>query len=403
MRRPFDKLLELITRRMQAPGARLEARCAAPSAAPTPGLDLMLGMAAVVYGGVHRVRPWLYRSGLRTVRRLPCRVASIGNLTVGGTAKTPLAIDLARRMRGRGRRVAVLSRGYKGTLERRGGVVSDGRNLLLGPHEAGDEPYLIASRLAGVPVLVGRDRHAAGLTAWRRYGAECLVLDDGFQHLPLFRDLNLLLLDFEHPFGNGRLLPRGPLRESVSALQRADAVVVTRTPPEAGSGSRAALIRRIQGLMPGPVFFAAGEPYGYVVARGSICVTGTAVCEELAAPAISVCRRRRALAFSGIARNDDFRDTLRRGGMDIAAALSFPDHHAYTPQDAARVVARARSAGADLLVTTDKDHARIDRVAWPLDLLVVGVRIVFDRDEDAFDAFIEERFGEKKSKPCVSG
>ncbi len=156
MRRPFDKLLEMIARRTQALGTRLEARLATPSAAPAPGLDLMLGMAAVVYGGVHRVRPWCYRSGLRTVRRLPCRVASIGNLTVGGTAKTPLAIDLARRIRRRGRRVAVLSRGYKGACERRGGVVSDGRNLLLGPHEAGDEPYLIASRLAGVPVLVGQ-------------------------------------------------------------------------------------------------------------------------------------------------------------------------------------------------------------------------------------------------------
>ncbi len=186
-------------------------------------------------------------------------------------------------------------------------------------------------------------------------------------------------------------------------MRRADAVVVTRTPPEAGSALRAALTRRIRGLMPGPVFFASSRPYGYVVPRGSICVTQTAVCEDLSAPAIAACRRRRALAFSGIARNDDFRDTLRRGGMDIAAALSFSDHHAYTPQDAARVVAAARRAGADLLVTTDKDHARIDRVVWPLDLLVVGVRVVFGRDEDAFDAFIEERLGEDESKRKAPG
>jgi tetraacyldisaccharide 4'-kinase len=145
--------------------------------------------------------------------------------------------------------------------------------------------------------------------------------------------------------------------------------------------------------VPAPVFFSACEPYGYLVPAGSICVTEAAVCEPLGAPGISAICRRRALAFSGIARNDDFHRTLRHQRIDIAAVRSFPDHHAYTLQETSGIVTAARDAGADLLVTTDKDHARIDRVVWPLDLLVLGVGIVFGQDEEAFDAFIGERVG----------
>jgi tetraacyldisaccharide 4'-kinase len=318
-------------------------------------------------------------------------VISVGNLTLGGTGKTPMAIDLAGRLQRCGLKVAVVSRGYKGGRERRGGIVGDGHRIRLSPEEAGDEPYLMACRLEGVPVVVGRDRFRAGMTAWREFGVDCIVLDDAFQHLALCRDLDLVLLDFMRPFGNGRLFPAGPLREPLAALARAGAVVLTRTPAgvESRSSSPADVVLRHQTRC--PVFCAAHEPYGYIVPRGTTRMPAPAG-DELITPPMFDWRRRPALAFSGIARNDDFRDSLRRLGCEPAAALAFPDHHAYSPADAAAILAVAGAAGAELLITSAKDHARMaGRIAWPLDLAVVGVRIAFGRDEAAFDAFLHQR------------
>jgi tetraacyldisaccharide 4'-kinase len=386
---------ESLPRSLSRPARRLRGQVAGiiggADESTAAGLRRLLAAAAWAYGGLQRLRPRLYGSRVLASRRLPCPVISVGNLTLGGTGKTPMAIAIAGRLQGCGLKVSVVSRGYKGGREHRGGIVSDGHRIRLSPEEAGDEPYLMACRLKGVPVVVGRDRFRAGMKAWREFGVDCIVLDDAFQHLALCRDLDLVLLDFMRPFGNGRLFPAGPLREPLAALTRAGAVVLTRTPAgvESRSSSPADAVLRNQERC--PVFCATHEPYGYLVPRETTRKPAHAG-DALFTPAMSDWRRRPALAFSGIARNDDFRDTLRRLGCEPAAALAFPDHHAYSPRDAAAILAAAGAAGAELLITSEKDHARMaGRIAWPLDLAVVGVGISFGRDEAAFDAFLQRR------------
>ena len=215
--------------------AYIEALMTDPDRRPFVSPATLLSALSGVYGGAMVLRAGLYRRGLLERRRLPCRVVSVGNLTVGGTGKTPLVMDLAARLRDRGWPVCVLSRGYRGTAERTGAVVSDGYRILVPAKVAGDEPWLMARRLAGIPVIVGRDRWASGMTAVDRFGARAVVLDDGFQHQRLVRDLDVLLLDARKPMGNGHLLPRGPLREPITAARRAHALV--RIHRRTGAGS----------------------------------------------------------------------------------------------------------------------------------------------------------------------
>uniref|UniRef100_UPI0035937661 tetraacyldisaccharide 4'-kinase n=1 Tax=Desulfococcus sp. TaxID=2025834 RepID=UPI0035937661 len=218
---------------------RLRSRIHAVIRDPRPKAGGALGWAlsavARGYGKLMAERARWYETGRLPSRRLPCGVVSVGNITVGGTGKTPMALRLAREFACAGRRTVIVSRGYRGRAEAEGGIVSDGGSLFMTADAAGDEPFMMAESLiaAGldVPVVVGRNRHAAGMTAVFRFAPEVVILDDAFQHLRLRRDLNLLLLDGTAPFGNGRVLPRGPLREPLSALARADAVILTRCPP----------------------------------------------------------------------------------------------------------------------------------------------------------------------------
>ncbi len=197
---------------------------------PPFALNLLLTLLSKAYGTGVRLRRNAYASGFLKQKKLPCTVISIGNLTTGGTGKTPMTIYVAEQVRRLGYRVAVLSRGYKGAAEKSGGIVSDGNAVLMDPLSAGDEPFLLAASLKGIPVLVGHDRYQSGMHAINRFQTEVVILDDAFQHLALFRDVNLLLLDSSLPFGNGHLLPRGSLREPVSALDFSDALIMTRSP-----------------------------------------------------------------------------------------------------------------------------------------------------------------------------
>src|SRR5881296_2290343 len=196
----------------------------------TPGGMLLSPLIPLshLYGFAMRARAALYARGLLRQQILPCRVISVGNLTVGGTGKTPVVIALAAALRDRGRKVGVISRGYK----RRSGTsileISDGRTPRGHPGDSGDEPFLIAQRCPGVPVAVGADRPRVGRYLLDRHHIETLILDDGYQHLALQRDADLLVLDAAAPFGNGYLLPRGRLREPLSSMTRASAVLVTR-------------------------------------------------------------------------------------------------------------------------------------------------------------------------------
>jgi tetraacyldisaccharide 4'-kinase len=351
------------------PGANLPSRILL---APLTFLSFLYGLAVTL-------RVFFYRKGIYRSRSLPCRVVSVGNLTLGGTGKTPFVMMLAEMIHRRGYRTAVLSRGYKGNYESPCALVSDGEEILMDPLQAGDEPCLLARKLRGIPVIVGRERWTAGRFAIDRFGAEVLVLDDGFQHLALNRDLNFLLLDSFSPFGNGRLFPRGELREPISQVRRADALILTK-------GGMDDIIfnlgKRLMNLLEGrPVFRVRYEP-------AEIKVWGE---ERVLSPQYLM--KRRIFAFSGLARPESFEKTLRGLEAEITGFETFPDHYAYEGKDLERLREKALRAGAEAMVTTEKDMVRIQGYRpGTMPLWVLTVRHVFPgEDLSSFETFLFER------------
>jgi tetraacyldisaccharide 4'-kinase len=304
-----------------------------------------------------------YERGWRERLSLPCAAVSVGNLAVGGSGKTPLVGWLARALRARGRRVAILSRGVGGARSREPNVVSDGTRALLGSADVGDEPVWLAQRTPGVPVLAGRDRWALGLRAVQLFAIDLALLDDGFQHHRLHRDLDLVCIDAAMGLGNGHVLPRGPLREPPRALGRAHALIFTRAQPPA---------------LPGPLPVRAGIP------RFRVAIAPRALHDlegrELE-PAAAL-RGRRIGLLAAIARPARFERTLAELGARVAARRVFADHHAYAP-------AEIRSLSRELeWVTTEKDAVKISPGWLEGHRLSVLVEDVAPEDPDALLDFV---------------
>jgi tetraacyldisaccharide 4'-kinase len=290
-------------------------------------LRLVLWPLAALYSGGARARTALYRNGILTRRRLGGTVLSVGNLTVGGTGKTPMVIWLAERLAAQGHRPAILTRGY------RGGGQSDARGIPLA-----DEVALLRERLGARAQLgVGKDRYASGRIL-EQHGAQWFILDDGFQHLALRRDADIVLLDASDPFSGGWLLPAGRLREPRSALARADVVVITR------SGHAPALESVTRRYTVAPIFYAQAELQG--VWRAPAMVVELPLEDRAAA---------RFFAFCGIGNARAFFDDVRRWGFVVAGERSFRDHHCYSAADLQALERAAVSAGADAMICTEKD------------------------------------------------
>ncbi|MEW6674004.1 MAG: tetraacyldisaccharide 4'-kinase [Thermodesulfobacteriota bacterium] len=347
-------------------------------------LHFPLYLLSYLYGTAIKWRGILYRQGLLKTKKLPCRVVSIGNVTVGGTGKTPMTIYMARLTQQLGYRVAVISRGYKGGAEKKGGIVSDRESIRMTPETAGDEPYLLAESLAGIPVLVGRDRFRSAMTAIQVFGSDVVVLDDAFQHIGLERDIDLVLLDGRRPFGNGHLLPRGPLREPDEALRRCDAVILTRC-----SNENTTTVEKVRNrTSEQPVFRSWHVPMIARVTGSNRSAGGTPP------PGLSPdgLKQARVFAFCGLADNRNFRDSLTEMGCRLAGFRGFPDHHPYTDGDLAGILRSARESDAGILATTEKDFTKISgRINWPQALVVIGVRVSFKEEESAFREFIRTR------------
>ena len=323
------------------------------------------------YGAATERRNRRFDSGAVRAERLPRPVVSIGNITVGGTGKTPMAILVARGLLARGFRPAVLSRGYGGRRSGSGNVVSDGRQILLSAAEGGDEPALMAANLSGVPVITGPERVISGRLAIDKFAADVLVLDDGFQHRRLARDVDILMIDGQNPFGNRQLLPAGPLREDPrTALDRADIVVktVVEKLPKSLSvdDSTAALPRR-------PVFRAAYEATGLYPGDG-----GEALPPE-------ILQDKKILAFTAIAAPEKFQATLEAMGARIIKFLAFPDHYFYKEGDVRKIAGAATRQAVEMIVTTEKDGVKLaafQEFYRTIHILSVGLRI--DPGEEAF-------------------
>ncbi len=320
-----------------------------------------------VYGLAMRWRARLYATGVLPRYRLPVPVVSIGNLTWGGTGKTPMVAAVAAFLAADGRRPVVVSRGYGGKTKAAALVVGDGRQVLADPAEAGDEPCHLARRLAGVPVIVARRRLAGALLAIDRFDCDVVVLDDGFQHLALARDVDIVLFRAADPLGNGRVFPGGPLREPMDALSRADCFVAT------GGDWPENLAQQLAKRHPStPRFTAPVHPRALVVDG-----------EERDT---SHLRGRRVVGFCGIANPASFRRLLEQCGAVIADWLEFPDHHSYQPADLEEIGRRLAACGADLACTTEKDLVKISHPFFPLAALAIDLA-----PPPEFFAFVRQR------------
>ncbi len=337
---------------------------------------LPLTLLSYLYGLGVRLRLNAYQRKKR--RSLPGFVVSIGNLTAGGTGKTPAACMLAQWALEEGYRVAVLSRGYGGAYKGKVLEVSDGKRVNAGSSESGDEPYLMAKKLQGVPVIVSPKRYLGGQFAHKKFGTNFFILDDGFQHLALNRNLDLVLLDASNPFGNGYLLPRGPLREPVNQLKRADAFIITRSGRD---GSSDEWIDELKNRYPSkPIFRSDHLPEKIVIpSRGLV-------------NNVDLINGKDIMGFAGIARPDVFMKTLTELGAELVFFKVFRDHHPYQSREIQELMTEKRRLKADFLLTTEKDWVRMESFIpqYP-DLAYLTIKFSLLDDEDKFFRMVNEK------------
>ena len=339
-----------------------------------------------LFHGVVQTRNFMYRKGLFRHHALGCQVISIGNLTVGGTGKTPVVEVFARELQKAGRRVAILSRGYKKAApsfprrvvdgltlaesRRPPRVVSDGKALLLNSAMSGDEPYMLASNLPDVCVLVDKNRVKSGRYAIDRLGCDTLILDDGYQYLFLKHWVEIALVDSTNPFGNGHMLPRGILREPTSNIAKADYIFITKCGKK---GDGAALSRQLSELNPKAEIIECQHCARYLqnVASGQR--------EEL-----TFLEGLKVSVVSGIASPGGFEKELRTRGAEIVDNHRFADHHRYSQQEIIDIINAARTKGADAIITTEKDAVRfprLSRVDIPIYFLRVDIEILSGEED----------------------
>ena len=328
-------------------------------------LRALLSIASLFYGLAILVRRALYGIGLKRQARAACPVLSVGNLVAGGTGKTPMVEHLARRMLARGRRPAVVARGYKART----------------PGAANDEALVLGANLPGVPVVIEPVRPRGTATAVERHGADAVILDDGFQHWPIARDLDLVLIDALEPFGHGRLLPRGLLREPRSALARADAVAITRA--DLVSAARLAEIRAaVRAIRSDAVLLEVVEE-----AVGVERVPGAGAVAGAVAGAAGVAGRR-VVAFCGIGNPEGFFRRLGAMGAEVVARKAFDDHHHYEAAELVALAREAKAAGADL-VTTQKDAVKLTDLEGAESVYVVKIRAAIRAGEADLERLID--------------
>jgi tetraacyldisaccharide 4'-kinase len=349
-----------------------------------------LALAEGLFRAGAALRRAAYDAGLARAERAGAPVVSIGNLAVGGAGKTPVALAVAERLVARGRTVAVLSRGY-GARRGDARVVTDGARLLLDARDAGDEPYLVARRLPGVRVLCGPRRVALARVAVERLGADALVLDDGFQHRALARDLDVVVVDAANPVGNGRLLPRGPNREPWSALRRASLAWLSRVDgagPEALDRLRAAA-REATGRDP-------------VESRHGVVDVLDGALERASGP--GALSGRRVLLVCALARPGGFRRTLATMGAEVAGERVFRDHHAFTDGELDEASRAADALRCDAIATTEKDAVRLPPT-FAADPRVRVVRIAAEITAGAelLDALLEAALASATPPFALSG
>lgn len=337
-----------------------------------PGMFLNLALSPLaffsyLFQGSVWLRRLLYEKGIFKSCRLPCAVLSVGNITVGGTGKTPAVYHIARHLKDAGYRVAILSRGYRARDPGQGLVVADGSRMLAGPEAAGDEAFMLAQKLRDVPVLAGRDRVSLGQKAVHDFASEVIIIDDGFHYFRLQRDLDIVLINSRNPFGSGYLLPRGALREPPSSIARARLIILSKVDRGADVS---ALEKTVKHYNPQALIVKASlHAQAFKKAAGDEIV-----------PAATL-KGKRAAAVCSIADPDSFFSLLEALGATLTAKLSFPDHHWYHEADYRRI--NQSGGDADFIITTEKDIAKLDKnMLDKLKLLILQTSLQIDGERE---------------------
>jgi tetraacyldisaccharide 4'-kinase len=324
-----------------------------------------------LYGAAMNARNALYEKGVFTSHALGAKTVSIGNITVGGTGKTPLVAFAAETLFSAGEKVCILTRGYGRINPKKRVLVTDGEKVLSDAKNSGDEPFELAGKLPGKAVIVAdANRVSAGLWAREKFGITAFVLDDAFQHRKVKRDLDIVCIDATNPFGNKNVLPAGILREPLENLKRADAIVIT----------RANLIEEIEDLKfqisnytDCPVFIS----YNKFSKLTEISISGkkqTTLDSRLAV--------RNSLAFCALGNPANFFEQLRRENFNLMATETFPDHHFYSQKDIAKLENKVRETGAEILLTTAKDAVKLDGLKMHFPVFAAENKIILENGQD---------------------
>jgi 3-deoxy-D-manno-octulosonic-acid transferase len=354
-------------------------------------IKAILYIFSIIYGWLVNIKLAGYKLVVFKRKKLDCCVISLGNITVGGTGKTPTAQCLARDIYKMGYRVVILNRGYRAKWRGDVGIVSDGQHLLMTAAEAGDEAFMLAKHLPDIPVLIGAERAQTGQYAIDHFGAEVAILDDGYQHWQLIRDMDILLVDAVNVFGNGYMLPRGTLREQVSHVDRADVCLMTKV-DQAVEGS----CRYIRDTMQK---YNAGALIVESIHQPRCLIDLLDWYENISSAGIDISRMKgmRIMAVSAIGNPASFEQTLSDIGAIIIESLRFPDHHDYTMEEMGDAIDQAQRQGAEAVVITEKDavkipatHREVMRKSSPIPVYVVSVEVTFKKGRQEFLTLLEE-------------
>jgi tetraacyldisaccharide 4'-kinase len=338
---------------------------------------IIASVLSLFYLVIINFRNWLYDNKILKEIKLPCPVISVGNITVGGTGKTPCVIMLAQMLQANGFKPAIISRGYGGRSVNSVNIVSNGDKILLDSATAGDEPYLIAQELKSVPVITGAKRIVTGKTAVNQFGANVLICDDAMQHRQIFRDINLVLLDNCSLSGEDHVLPRGRLREPVKEISRASAIILTHADETRRANGKITEIIRNENI---PVFESIHRPKDIV--RGDYSAKWT----------IFDLKGKKVCAFCGIARPDSFKKTLLAAGAQILSLDIFPDHHHYSENELEKIKKTFIDSRADYLMTTEKDAVRLSNNPEFFKMLcILRIEMEIKPSPNSFENFIMEK------------
>ena len=359
-------------------------------------MNLIMGLLylfSLVYEQLVNIKLLGYKLGISGKGKLSCYVISLGNITVGGTGKTPTAQRLARDIRDMGYRVVILNRGYRAKWHGKVGIVSDGKTLQMDAAEAGDEAYMLAKHLPNVPVLIGAERTVTGRYAIEHFGAEVAILDDGYQHWQLIRDMDILLVDAVNVFGNGHLLPRGTLRESMSHISRADVCLITKV-DQAEAGAVTNIRETVHKYnADAKIVESIHQPRCFIpLAEWFI---------DLSSEGVSVenIDGKKIMAVSAIGNPASFERTLRDLGAEIIESIRYPDHHEYTVKEMQDVLKQADALGTESIVITEKDAVKIPgefaKTNWSIPIFVICVEVKFQTGAKEFQNELRRRLSEK--------